>query len=126
MEIHLEGPWNNTIKRGAHIESLIHPPAITEAEELLNYGKGVIRMITLAPEVCSNEVIDLILSHNIVISAGHSNATYEEAKRSFANGINVIQYDLEAGLSSFESDSFDYVILSQTLQAMRNTEGIIQ
>ena len=44
----------------------------------------------------------------------------------FANGINVIQYDLEAGLSSFESDSFDYVILSQTLQAMRNTEGIIQ
>lgn len=44
----------------------------------------------------------------------------------FRNGINVIQYDLEAGLSSFESNSFDYVILSQTLQAMRHTEGIIQ
>lgn len=44
----------------------------------------------------------------------------------FANGINVIQNDLESGLSSFESDSFDYVILSQTLQAMRHTEGIIQ
>lgn len=44
----------------------------------------------------------------------------------FHNGINVIQNDLEAGLSSFESDSFDYVILSQTLQAMRHTEGIIQ
>ena len=44
----------------------------------------------------------------------------------FCNGINVIQNDLEAGLSSFESDSFDYVILSQTLQAMRHTEGIIE
>ncbi|MEK7791793.1 MAG: methionine biosynthesis protein MetW [Pseudomonadota bacterium] len=44
----------------------------------------------------------------------------------FRNGINVIQNDLESGLSSFESGSFDYVILSQTLQAMRHTEGIIQ
>lgn len=44
----------------------------------------------------------------------------------FRNGINVIQNDLETGLSSFESDSFDYVILSQTLQAMRHTEGIIK
>ncbi len=44
----------------------------------------------------------------------------------FRNGINVIQNDLETGLSSFESASFDYVILSQTLQAMRHTEGIIQ
>ena len=46
--------------------------------------------------------------------------------RCFRNGINVIHNDLEAGLSGFESDSFDYVILSQTLQAMRHTEGIIQ
>ncbi len=44
----------------------------------------------------------------------------------FRNGINVIQNDLETGLSSFESDSFDYVILSQTLQATRHTEDIIQ
>lgn len=42
------------------------------------------------------------------------------------NGINVIQNDLEAGLSEFEGESFDYVILSQTLQAMKNTEYIIR
>ncbi|GDX60480.1 methionine biosynthesis protein MetW [Nitrosomonadaceae bacterium] len=42
------------------------------------------------------------------------------------NKINVIQGDLEFGLSIFESKSFDYVILSQTLQAMRNTNGIIK
>ncbi len=92
LGIHLEGPWINPIKRGAHIESLIHSPTIKEAEELLNYGKGVIRMITLAPEVCSKEVIDLILSHNIVISAGHSNATYEEATTGFTNGISAVTH----------------------------------
>lgn len=42
------------------------------------------------------------------------------------NGINIIQNDLEAGLSVFESGSFDYVILSQTLQAMHHTEAILR
>ncbi len=41
------------------------------------------------------------------------------------NGVNVIQGDLDRGLSEFESRSFDYVILSQTLQAMKNSERII-
>ena len=44
----------------------------------------------------------------------------------FKNGVNVIQNDLESGLSSFESSSFDYVILSQTLQAMRHIEIIVE
>lgn len=41
------------------------------------------------------------------------------------NRINVIQMDLEDGLSGFEDQSFDTVILSQTLQAMHNTEEIV-
>lgn len=44
---------------------------------------------------------------------------------SMARGVNVIQMDLEAGLSGFADQSFDTVILSQTLQAMHNTEGIL-
>lgn len=43
-----------------------------------------------------------------------------------ANGVNVIQNDLEAGLSDFEDNAFDFVILSQTLQATRHTEPLIQ
>ncbi len=43
-----------------------------------------------------------------------------------ANGVNVIQNDLDAGLSDFEDGSFDFVILSQTLQATRHTEPLIQ
>ncbi len=41
-------------------------------------------------------------------------------------GLNVIQQDLEAGLAMFEDHSFDVVILSLTLQAMHNTERILQ
>ncbi|MET0680024.1 MAG: methionine biosynthesis protein MetW, partial [Burkholderiales bacterium] len=41
------------------------------------------------------------------------------------NGMNVIQSDLERGLQGFDAGSFDYVILSQTLQAMRHTEEIV-
>lgn len=43
-----------------------------------------------------------------------------------ANGINVIQGDIDSGLSGFESSAFDYVLLSQTLQATRHTEPLIQ
>ena len=42
------------------------------------------------------------------------------------NGVDVIQMDLEAGLSGFENAQFDTVILSQTLQAVQNTEGIVR
>ena len=40
-------------------------------------------------------------------------------------GVSVIQRDLERGLSDFEDRSFDYVILSQTLQAVRNSDRIV-
>ncbi|MEZ0318174.1 MAG: methionine biosynthesis protein MetW [Methylophilaceae bacterium] len=41
------------------------------------------------------------------------------------SGVDVIQMDLEAGLSGFEAQSFDVVVLSQTLQAVLNTEAIV-
>ncbi|MBU0622152.1 MAG: methionine biosynthesis protein MetW [Gammaproteobacteria bacterium] len=43
-----------------------------------------------------------------------------------ANGVNVIQNDLDSGLADFEDASFDYVILSQTLQATRHTEALMK
>jgi len=44
---------------------------------------------------------------------------------SVKNGINVLQSDLESGLAGFDDASFDCVLLSQTLQAMRHTEAIV-
>lgn len=99
--LHLEGPWINPIKRGAHVESLIHPPTIKEVKELLEYGKDVIKTITIAPEVCSKEVVDLILSYDIVLSAGHSNATYHQAVQSFENGVTAVTH-LYNAMSAFQ------------------------
>lgn len=90
--LHLEGPWLNPLKRGAHVESIIHSPSVAEVKEILEYGNGVVKMITLAPEVCSAEVIALIQSYGVVISAGHSNATYEEALAAFDNGIHAVTH----------------------------------
>ena len=42
-----------------------------------------------------------------------------------ANDVNVIQSDLESGIADFEDGSFDFVILSQTLQATRHTEALM-
>jgi methionine biosynthesis protein MetW len=44
---------------------------------------------------------------------------------SLANGINVIQMDLEKGLAGFEDGFFDHVIMSLSLQAIHNTQGIL-
>ena len=44
---------------------------------------------------------------------------------SIGNGINVIQSDLESGLAGFDDQTFDNVILSQTLQAMRRIEELV-
>jgi N-acetylglucosamine-6-phosphate deacetylase len=54
---------------------------------LLQKSKGTLKMMTLAPEVCSDDVIDLLLQHKIVLSAGHSNATYQQATEAFDKGI---------------------------------------
>jgi methionine biosynthesis protein MetW len=44
---------------------------------------------------------------------------------SVKHGVNVIQDDLETGLATFGDNEFDFVILSQTLQAMHNVEGVL-
>ncbi len=99
--LHIEGPWIHPQKRGAHIASFIHSPGIEEARELLEYGKGVITMITLAPEVCSKELINLVRSYGVIISAGHSNAGYEEAMSAFDGGIEAATH-LYNAMSAFQ------------------------
>ncbi len=87
LGLHVEGPYINPLKKGAHVEAYIRKPVLEEVKELVERGKDIIRMITLAPEVCSEEVIDFLQEQNIIISAGHSNATYEQAMDAFKKGI---------------------------------------
>ncbi|HEY4148795.1 MAG TPA: N-acetylglucosamine-6-phosphate deacetylase [Chitinophagaceae bacterium] len=87
LGVHLEGPYINPLKKGAHIERFIKKPTLKEVKQLLDAGKGVIKMMTLAPEQCDTEIIKLLLDSGVIVSAGHSNATYTEAMEAFNNGI---------------------------------------
>jgi len=87
LGVHLEGPYINPVKKGAHIEKFIKRPAMDELEHLLHEGKDIFRMMTLAPERCDRACIELLLRNGIILSAGHSNATYEEAVDGFYMGI---------------------------------------
>ena len=100
LGLHVEGPWINPAKRGAHREEWIFSPTVEQAKELLEYGKDVIKIITIAPECCSQEVTNLIQSYNIVVSAGHTNATYEQATDAFDKGIHTAThlYNAMSGL----------------------------
>ncbi len=89
LGLHVEGPWINASKKGAHLEEFIHSPSLDEVKELLAYGKDVIKIITLAPEICSEEIVAYIQSQGIIVSAGHSNATFDEATKAFDKGIKT-------------------------------------
>jgi N-acetylglucosamine-6-phosphate deacetylase len=87
LGLHLEGPWINPVKKGAHIEAFIKKPPREDVELLLGKGRGIIKMITLAPEQCDDEIIQLIMDHGILVSAGHSNATFQQASHAFKLGV---------------------------------------
>jgi N-acetylglucosamine-6-phosphate deacetylase len=89
LGLHVEGPWINPAKKGAHPEQFIYSPTLKQVKELLDYGKDIIKIITLAPEVCSDEIVQYILEQGIVVSAGHSNATYKQGMHGFDQHIPV-------------------------------------
>lgn len=102
LGLHLEGPYLNTIKRGAHIAHYIKTPDIAEVSMLLEKGRGVFKMMTLAPEQCNDEITAMLINNGIIVSAGHSNATYSEARRAFQNGIPAATHLFNA-MSAFQS-----------------------
>ncbi|WP_460570818.1 N-acetylglucosamine-6-phosphate deacetylase [Flaviaesturariibacter terrae] len=90
--LHLEGPWISPERLGAHLREYVHQPSVGEVRALLDYGRGVIRTITLAPEQCAPAVLDELLAAGIVLSAGHSNATYNESMEAFGRGIRAVTH----------------------------------
>jgi len=121
MGLHLEGPYINPIKRGAHLLNCIKKPALHEVQSLLDEAEGTIKMITLAPELTAPDIIELLLKNNVAVSAGHSNASYSEAMKGFENGIRATTHLFNAmsplhhrdtGLpgATFQSDAYASII----------------
>jgi len=85
--IHLEGPWFSPRRRGAHMAECLRFPEEAEIEPLLSH-RDVIRRVTLAPELPgAGMAIRRFWEAGIAVSAGHSDATEEEAVAGFAAGI---------------------------------------
>jgi N-acetylglucosamine-6-phosphate deacetylase len=78
--MHLEGPYLNPVKKGAHPEKYIKKGTLAEVKRWIEMADGVIKMMTIAPELQDQEVIDYLHEHGVIISSGHSNATYAEGK----------------------------------------------
>lgn len=101
LGLHLEGPFINVIKKGAHIQEFILKPTREILEQLFEKGKGVIRMMTVAPECCEQWLYDLLYENGVIISAGHSNATYAQGVDAFNNGIPAATHLFNA-MSAFQ------------------------
>jgi len=87
LGIHLEGPFINASKHGAQDKDYIQTPAMNLIE---NYMEEV-KMITLAPEVSGGESFVKYLTKeypHIILSIGHSDASYEKSKESFTWGVS--------------------------------------
>ncbi|WED29529.1 N-acetylglucosamine-6-phosphate deacetylase [Vibrio sp. DW001] len=81
LGIHLEGPWLNPVKRGAHFEKFIYAPDITELERMPWLTNGKV-LVTLAPECVKTESIEWLKACGITVSCGHSNATAHQLSNS--------------------------------------------
>ncbi len=89
LGFHFEGPYISTQRRGAHFLSCIKKPDRDELDLLLKEAGGTIRMMTVAPEICTRDIIECLSSHDVVVAAGHSNATFSEAVKGFGWGIRT-------------------------------------
>ncbi|HEU4552655.1 MAG TPA: N-acetylglucosamine-6-phosphate deacetylase [Chitinophaga sp.] len=87
LGLHLEGPFMNPVKKGAHLEQYIHAPTQQDIDELLAHGRDVIKMMTLAPERCDPALVKQLQDAGVLVSAGHSNAAYDQAYAAFERGI---------------------------------------
>ncbi|ETS29235.1 N-acetylglucosamine 6-phosphate deacetylase [Photorhabdus khanii NC19] len=88
LGLHLEGPYLNPVKKGTHNPECIRKPT----PEMINFlcdNADVIIKLTLAPEMVEQKYIHQLIESGIVVSAGHSNASYEEARQGFQNGITL-------------------------------------
>lgn len=86
LGLHLEGPWLNPVKKGTHNPAYIRKPE-PELVQFLCDNADVITKITLAPEMVEPAVIHQLTAAGIVVSAGHSNATAQEAHAGFRAGV---------------------------------------
>ena len=91
---HLESPYISMEKRGAQPPEAIRPVNMREIEELIEAG---VKMVTIAPEVeGALEAIKRLKDAGVIVSLGHSNASWEEALKGINAGISKATHTFNA------------------------------
>ncbi len=97
LGIHLEGPYINVARRGAHPPAWLRLPNESETETLLAASNGHLRLITVAPELPgAAAMIHRLVEAGVTVSMGHTDATYEQAKEAIELGVTHVTHCFNA------------------------------
>ena len=97
LGVHLEGPFLNPAKRGAHPAEYLLPLTLDTVKRVLGDYASVVKVITLAPELDdTGEVIPYLRSLGIIVSLGHSLATAAQAQQAFNQGATMVTHAFNA------------------------------
>ncbi|MBW4533385.1 MAG: N-acetylglucosamine-6-phosphate deacetylase [Pleurocapsa minor HA4230-MV1] len=97
LGVHLEGPFLNYQKRGAHPQQYLLPLTIENIQQVLGEYSQIVKVITLAPELdSSNTAITYLRNQNIIVSLGHSLATASQAQEAFSQGASMVTHAFNA------------------------------
>lgn len=91
LGIHIEGPFINPNRRGIHLGERLIPLDPAAVELLVRPRRGVV-MVTLAPELADPADLARLAGAGVVLSAGHTDATYEQACAGFAKGVRGVTH----------------------------------
>ncbi|MBC1515536.1 N-acetylglucosamine-6-phosphate deacetylase [Listeria immobilis] len=95
--IHLEGPYLNIEKKGMQNPAYLRHPDLNEMIQIFDEADGLIKMVTIAPELPGGiELIEFLKKRGVVVAIAHSNATYEEAQNAFEKGASHITHCFNA------------------------------
>ena len=94
---HLEGPFLNEAKRGAHPAEYLQPLTLKAMKQVVGDFADAISIMTLAPEqAADDDVISWLTSQGITVSLGHSLANAAQAERAFDQGATMVTHAFNA------------------------------
>lgn len=102
LGLHIEGPFINFDKRGAHSYAQVRVPTRAEIEAIVEASQGLLTIMTIAPEIWPDELLTLLRNSSIIVSVGHTNATYQQAKVFFEKDFYLATH-LYNAMRPFES-----------------------
>jgi N-acetylglucosamine-6-phosphate deacetylase len=93
LGVHQEGPFLSPNRPGAHRRDLMVPPSPAAVAGLLAAGEGVLRVVTLAPELAGAlAAVEALVSAGVVVSVGHSDATAGQVAAAADVGARMVTH----------------------------------